>query len=171
MFRHQHYVPLLLFVLVFGVNLQAQEPEEGNCTNQDIATRPDCHRAIAFLHELQEAIRTNQPRKVASLVHFPLHGTARKSARTKADFIRNYGKIFNAGVRCVVLRAQDSEVWGNYSGFMIGSGMVWWDAIVPPDADFNSADFWTKYPFRVVSVCNTCVLPKNCEVNSTKPLK
>ncbi len=142
--------------------------EIGNCTARDSSTRPDCPRAIAFLHDVQSAVRTNQPEKVASLVSFPLRGVG-KLARTKADFIRNYDAIFNASVRCAILHADDSEVWGNYRGFTIERGTIWWDGIIPPHArvDVHSPDYWTKYPFKILTVNReSALLIKDCKPQS-----
>ena len=34
-------------------------------------------------------------------------------------------------VRAAILKATADDVWGNYRGFMIGDGVIWFDGIVP----------------------------------------
>jgi len=132
---------------------------EGNCATGGKPARPDCSRAIAFFSEFQTAFRDNDRKKVAGLIEYPLLTSLRGkrvSIRGAAELLSHYDEIFDGGVRCAVLGANAKSVWGNWQGFMIGNGEIWFDGIIPQreKPDPNSPDFWTKYPFKVKTVNN-----------------
>lgn len=128
----------------------------GNCTHPDPATRPDCPGAIAFLAKFQDALKRDDRPAVAALVHYPLLATPedRLRIRSRAQLLANFDKVFNASVRAAILSATPDDVWGNYRGFMIGRGVIWFDGIIPPSAHPNPSapDYWKKYPFKVITV-------------------
>lgn len=128
----------------------------GNCTHPDVATRPDCPGAIAFLAKFQDALKRDDRPAVAALVHYPLLATegGRKQIRSRAGLLAKFNSIFNAQVRAAILSATADDVWGNQNGFMIGRGVIWFDGIIPPNAhpDPSAPDDWKKYPFKVITV-------------------
>jgi hypothetical protein len=133
--------------------------EEGNCTQRDNSSRPDCPGAIAFLGKLQTTFRSNDRKTVASLVRYPLLTTLpskKVHIANQAQLLTHYDEIFDAGVRCAVLNATQKEVWGNWQGFMIGNGTIWFDGVIPRSekADTDAPDYWTKHPFKIVTVNN-----------------
>jgi hypothetical protein len=132
---------------------------EGNCATGGKPARPDCTRAIAFFSEFQTAFRDNDRKKVAALIEYPLLTSLRGkrvNVRGAAELLAHYDEIFDGGVRCAILSANAKSVWGNWQGFMIGNGAIWFDGIIPQreKPDPNSPDFWTKYPFKVKTVNN-----------------
>jgi hypothetical protein len=132
---------------------------EGNCATGGKPARPDCTRAIAFFSAFQNAFRANDRKKVAGLIEYPLLTSLRGkrvNVRGAAELLAHYDEIFDGGVRCAILSASAKSVWGNWQGFMIGNGEIWFDGIIPQreKADPNSSDFWTKYPFKVKTVNN-----------------
>jgi hypothetical protein len=48
--------------------------------------------------------------------------------RSREEFLSNYDKIFDAGVKCAILKAKKQDVWGNWQGFTVSNGAVWWEA-------------------------------------------
>lgn len=142
---------------------QANEP----CS---VGTRPDCSEAVEFLQKLQGAVRLNDPTQVARLVRIPLRASLRGKPvliRSRKRFIALYKEIFTPYVRCTVQKATPADVWGNYKGFMIGRGSVWWDkGVTTREAKAYAARHeeidWTKYPFRVITVNNDSELEENC---------
>jgi hypothetical protein len=122
--------------------------------------RPDCSQAIAFFSEFQTAFRDNDRKKVAGLIEYPLLTSLRRGKRVNTrravELLSHYDEIFDGGVRCAILGASAKSVWGNWKGFMIGNGEIWFDGIIPrrEKPDPNSPDFWTKYPFKVKTVNN-----------------
>jgi hypothetical protein len=53
-------------------------------------------------------------------------------------------------VRAAILQATADEVWGNYRGFMVGRGVIWFDAVISSDKSVPGDT--TKYPFKVITV-------------------
>ena len=126
---------------------------EGNCTHPDAATRPDCSGAIAFLAKFQDALKSNDHDAVASLVNYPLRTTPH-NIRSRAQLLANFDRIFTSAVRRAILKATADDVWGNYQGFMIGGGVIWFDGIIPRNEqpDLSAPDYWKKYPFKIITV-------------------
>ena len=143
---------LVLGPLVFLSVLQAQE----DCPS---GSRPDCPQAIAFFVEFQKAFRDNDRKKVASMISYPLltnlSGT-KVRIKGRTELLAHYDEVFDAEVRCAVLKATSNAVWGNWRGFTINLGEIWFDGIIPKGekADANAPDFWTKYPFKIRTVNN-----------------
>jgi hypothetical protein len=140
---------------------------QGNCTKIDSSTRPDCRRAIKFFLQLQDAIKRDDRKAVSSMISFPLLVTldGRKARiRNTREFLRNYDKIMTTSVRCAIVRSNSSDVWGKYSGFTIGSGTLWWDGVIPKSEtiDVRRADYWTRYPFKIITINKGYVSDHGC---------
>jgi hypothetical protein len=159
------YLAVLLALAIHGTPLAGaqkepvpQQPEPtGNCTHSEPAARPDCSGAIAFLAKFQNALKNNNREAIASLVNYPLRvpdavGTRR--IRSRAQLLANFDRVFTPPIRAAVLKATADDVWGNSHGFMIGRGVIWFEGIIPPNErpDASAADYWTKYPFKVITV-------------------
>ena len=148
--------PLLLALALWAPAFAHAQPGKavptGNCTHPDPSTRPDCPDAIAFLAKFQDALKRNDHAAVAALVNYPLLATPDKKIhiRSRAQLLANYDGVFNPEVRAAILKATADDVWGNARGFMVGRGVIWFDAIVPagPSAPGNAK----KYPFKIISV-------------------
>ena len=133
--------------------------QEGNCTKIDSSTRPDCPQAIAFFRHFQLAFKDNDRQSIASMVHYPLRTSKQKKTiyiHNKQQFFAEYDQIFDPGVRCEILRAQENNVWGNWQGFMIGQDAIWFDGIIPPNEkpDITAKDYWQKHPIKIITVNN-----------------
>ena len=151
-----------LFSLVLALSSPAlghaqEHVSQGNCTRADSAARPDCPDAIAFLAKFQDALKSNDHEAVAMLVNYPLLLTGaagRTQVRSRAQLLASFDGIFTPTVRSAILKATPDDVWGNYQGFMIGDGVIWFDGIIPrnqaahPSATGDSA----KYPFKLKTV-------------------
>jgi hypothetical protein len=138
--------------------------QSGNCTQIDSSTRPDCPGALAFFRSLQSALQKNDRRTVASLVTYPVltslhHKRVRISNRTQ--LLAHFNDVFDDGVRCAILKATEKDVWGNWQGFTVGSGAVWFDSVIPPSEhpDTKAPDYWTKYPFKIKTINNDAHYP------------
>ena len=159
--RNRGHIALLclLALAIAAVPLARAQPHasQGNCTHPGPATRPDCPDAIAFLEKFQAALKSNDHEAVALLVNYPLLITGaagRTQIRSRAQLLSSFDGIFTAAMRSAILKATPDDVWGNYQGFMIADGMIWFDGIVPrnqathPSATGNAA----KYPFKLITV-------------------
>jgi hypothetical protein len=158
-------IPLLYLVCVlacticapaFGYAQSDKAASEGNCTHPDPATRPECSGAIAFLAKFQDALKRHDREAVASLVNYPLlvTGGGKMRIRTRAQLLGSYQRVFISPVRTAILKANADDVWGNANGFMVGGGVIWFDAVIPRNEqpDVSAPDYWKKYPFKIITV-------------------
>ena len=53
-------------------------------------------------------------------------------------------------MRAAILQATADDVWGNYRGFMVGRGVIWFDVVIPSDKSVPGDT--KKYPFKVITV-------------------
>jgi hypothetical protein len=154
----------LLCAFLFALTLaaaplaRAQEPaSQGNCTHPGPDARPDCPDAIAFLAKFQDALKSNDHEAVALLVNYPLLITGaagRTHVRSRAQLLATFDGIFTTTVRSAILKATADDVWGNYQGFMIGDGVIWFDGILPRNQAGRPADpdDAAKHPFKLITV-------------------
>ncbi len=79
----------------------------------------------------------------------------------RKDFLRHFDEIFDAEVRCAVLNASAKDVWGNWQGFTVAGGALWFEGIIPQGEkpDIDAPDFWTKYPLKIKTVNNDAYYP------------
>lgn len=113
-------------------------------------SRPDCDEAISFFVRLQNAIRSDKRTDVASLVRYPLRVTLHRKKvliRNRKDLVQNYRGVFDNAVRCAIENAKRSDVWGNWRGFTVDAGPVWWEK--------STADS----PFLLIAVNNEAFYP------------
>ncbi|HEY1965094.1 MAG TPA: hypothetical protein VGG59_09195, partial [Acidobacteriaceae bacterium] len=147
---------LAISASALGYAQPGKAASDGNCTHPDPASRPDCSGAIAFLAKFQDALKRHDRDAVASLVNYPLLVTAggKTHIRSRAQFLANYQRVFTAPVRAAILKANADDVWGNSNGFMVGGGVIWFDAIIPRNEqpDVSAPDYWKKYPFKIITV-------------------
>lgn len=147
--------PFLLCLFLFGSAFAQSE----NCTQKDASTRPDCPQAIAFFQTFQAAFNNNDRQKVASLVSYPvltrLHHK-RVHITNAAQFRTHYNEIFDRQISCAILAASKRDVWGNWRGFMVARGAIWFDAIVPAGERANTScpDRSSRYPFKIITINN-----------------
>jgi hypothetical protein len=120
--------------------------------------RGDYDRALVFLHELQTALRSNNPVAVERFVHYPLradvegHGV---KIRNRAAFLRTYPKIFTPARRAAVLKARDSDLWWRDQGYSLPEGVIWFDAFMPLNQQFPPADspeFWQVGKLGLITI-------------------
>lgn len=147
---------VLVLLIVLTADLAAQT---GNCTTIDASTRPDCPGALKFFARVQTAIRTDDRQTVAALVKYPVPTTLnhkRVNIRSRKELLSHFDQVFDADVRCAVLGATEGDVWGNWQGFTIGDGVIWFDGVIPSQEkpDVTAPDYWTKYPFKIITVNN-----------------
>lgn len=133
--------------------------QTGNCTQTDGSTRPDCPGALAFFQSFQSALQKNDHQAVASLITYPVltslhHKRVRITKR--AQLLAHFDDIFDEGVRCAILNATEKDVWGNWQGFTVDGGAVWFDSIIPKGEhpDVKAPDFWKRYPFKIKTINN-----------------
>ena len=151
---------LLGFLLTLALGnapfaLAQQQASQGNCTHPDPATRPECPEAIAFLAKFQDALKSDDRKAVALLVNYPLLVTGaagRVHVRSRAQLLSGFDGIFTPAVHSAILKATPDDVWGNSHGFMIGDGVIWFDAVIPMKLAGHPTAPGAKYPFKLITV-------------------
>lgn len=118
-----------LILSLFLVRACLAQSDDKAC--QGPYARPDCHRAVAFFVKFQTAFGHDDRNGVAAMVAYPLrvHLNGKTGfIRNKQQLLANYDKVFDPVMRCAVLSAKKEDVWGNWQGFTINEGAVWWEA-------------------------------------------
>lgn len=135
-------------------------------------TLPDCDQAKAFFLKFQKAVDADQRQEVADMATYPLYSYRDGKTtvlRTKSELLSQYDSVFDAGTRCALKAASVEEVWGNWRGFTVSAGKIWWTRNIPRSASrsgaIQPADL-TKYPFEVITVNHSPETEKSCTGNA-----
>ena len=153
-------ISVLGLLLLFSTSGHSQEKPQ--------CTLPDCDQAKAFFQKFQHALDAGQKQEVVAMVRYPLHsyrngkGTIFKS---KTQLLAGYDTVFTAGVRCAIKTAVPDDVWGNWRGFTVSAGAIWWDRIIPNSATNLQPSDLSKYPFGVFGVNHSPETDKQCPSN------
>jgi hypothetical protein len=114
--------------LVAGMPLQP-------ASNQFAAAGIDNPQSVfKFLADLQQAVSSDDPASVASLVKFPVDvaiGKTRKRLPSSAEFQKAYAQIFDACLKRVVAATKRDDLAASWRGVMLGQGAIWFG--VDPD--------------------------------------
>lgn len=138
----------------------AQEPTQ--------CTLPDCEQAKAFFQKFQQAVDSDRRQDVAAMVRYPLktyRNGKSKAFQNKSQLIAGYDSIFDSQTRCAIKESKADDVWGNWRGFTVALGVIWWDRIIPKSASTQTADL-SKGSFGVFSVNHGGPMPQGCENSS-----
>jgi hypothetical protein len=161
---------LVVAVLVGPIRLpvvsRAQEKPE--------CTVADCDQAKDFFAKFQKAVDGNHRQEVVTLVRYPLRSYHKGKVtvfKTKAQLLAGYDTVFTVGVRCAIQSASLSDVWGNWRGFTIGAGAIWWERIIPNSATNMPTSDLSNYPFGVFSVNHSPETDKTCSLHPDVPLE
>ncbi len=108
------------------------------------------------------------------MIRYPLHSYRNGKAtvfKTKTSLLAGYDSVFTDGVRCAIKTASLDDVWGNWRGFTISAGAIWWDRIIPNSAGTPQPSDLSKYPFGVCGVNHSPETDKQCPANQDTPLQ
>jgi hypothetical protein len=167
------YRPNLLVVIGLSVSLIAlsaisSAQEKPGCT------LPDCNQAKTFFVKFQKAIGSNQKQDVVGMVRYPLRSYRNGKAtvfKTKSQLLVGYDTVFTPGVRCAIQTATPADVWGNWRGFTVRAGAIWWDRDIPNSATNVQTSDLSKYPFGVFGVNHSQETDKTCPLNQDVPVQ
>jgi hypothetical protein len=99
----------------------------------------ECLEATSFFQKFQLAIKDGDREDVASLIRYPLRVTLKGHKaliRNRWELLRNYDAVFDNAVRCAIANGRQSDVWGNWQGFTVDAGPIWWEKSTTPDSPF-----------------------------------
>ena len=131
---------------------------------------PDCAQAKAFFVKFQQVVGDDNREAAAAMVRYPLN-SYRNGKKTvianKTQLVAKFDTVFDAQTRCALKAANIEDVWGNWRGFTISMGLIWWDRIIPNSSkNVQSADL-TKYPFGVYGVNHGPEVAAECGTDGT----
>jgi hypothetical protein len=135
-------------------------------------TLPDCDQAKAFFAKFQQAVDGDKKQDVVAMVRYPLRSYRNGKAtvfKTNAQLLIGYETVFTPGLRCAIKAATVSDVWGNWRGFTISAGAIWWDRIIPNSPTNLQPSDPGKYPFGVFGVNHSPETDKQCPANQDIP--
>ena len=158
----RHYFGFLCLSFLCGLSCAAVGQEKPQCN------LPDCNEAKAFFQKFQQAVDSDQKPEVVAMIRYPLHSYRNGKAtvfKTKTQLLASYDTVFAAGVRCAIKTATLDGVWGNWRGFTISAGAIWWDRIIPSSATSPQPSDLSKYPFGVFGVNHSPETDKDCTGN------
>ena len=142
--------------------------EKPQCT-LPIATRP---RRSSRSFSRQSIADKKQ--EVVAMIRYPLNSYRNGKAtvfKTKTHLLASYDTVFTGGVRCAIKTATLDDVWGNWRGFTISAGAIWWDRIIPNSATNVQPSDLSKYPFGVFGVNHSPETDKQCPANQDIPVQ
>ena len=87
--------------------------------------------AARFLATLQDAVRTNDRAKLATMFRYPARvwdGKRTIVVRSRDEFLARAASVFDADLRRSILAATPDGLWANWQGVMFDSGRVWFGA-------------------------------------------
>jgi len=88
----------------------------------------------AFLGALQKAVASDERRKVASMIRYPIVAWARDRDvlfKTPASLVASYELVFTAPLKKTIAEARTECLFTNWKGVMIHDGEIWMNALSP----------------------------------------
>ena len=162
--RRRTQVAVVLTSALFLLCNAASAQEKSTCT------LPDCDQAKVFFQKLQQAVDEDNRQAVVAMVRYPLnsyHDGKKTVVASKAQFLAKFDTVIDAHTRCALKAASVQDVWGNWRGFTVGAGLIWWNRIIPKSSKNVQAPALTKYPFGVYGVNHGPEVAAGCWTNTT----
>ena len=79
----------------------------------------------AYLAELKEAVKSNDPEKIAAFIAYPCYFNGPQKIKNKTAFKKLYPQLFTQKIKTLILEATLEELFVNWHGFMMGNGEIW----------------------------------------------
>jgi hypothetical protein len=135
-------ITVLILLLIGSTTCRAQETKAPPCGGSDTVDKLGADTAKntrAFVAHLQELVRTGDKKAIASEISYPLrvNETANgkpthTSIRSPQQFIAAYDRLLTENVKSAILNPTAIPcLFGNYQGFMIGDGQLWFQETSP----------------------------------------
>jgi hypothetical protein len=131
-----------LIILVAGLTASAGQsagtkatPCEGNVSLPMFSEVGTSEAVVkAFLVALQKAVASDDRRKVASMIRYPIYAWARDRDvlfKTPASLVASYELVFTAPLKKTIAEARMECLFTNWQGVMIHDGEIWMNALHP----------------------------------------
>jgi hypothetical protein len=121
-------IPLVLFciALAFGYPLIKEQDRFSVAGLND-------GEVEAFFVSFREAIATEDKKKVASLMSYPIKVTLKTGRRQKIgndlEFIQSYDRIFSDEFKALIKKTELKDLWAKSSGVAMPRGELWFSGI------------------------------------------
>jgi hypothetical protein len=104
--------------IVAGVALAAATAARNEAAAQDVPPK------LAFVRDVQQALRANDKAWLAGAMRYPVRYFGRRTMliRNRSWFVAHYSSIFDAELRAAVLAQDPNNVFENWQGMMVGEG-------------------------------------------------
>jgi len=79
----------------------------------------------AYLAELKEAVKSNDPDKIAAFIAYPCYFNGPQKIKNKTAFKKLYPQLFTQKIKTLILEATLEELFVRPEGFMMGNGEIW----------------------------------------------
>ena len=159
-------IVVLALLTVSAITFSGQETSSPPLGCRYEGDAADCKDAFSFFHKLKAAVSANQRDSVALMVRYPVRTEIDDKPvwiATRQSFLAHYDEVVNPAERCAITAAADSDVWGNWQGYTIGSGVVWWEKEASKDDQKPGQEIdWTGIPFKVKTFNNIDVMTEGC---------
>ncbi|HMB91637.1 MAG TPA: hypothetical protein VKP65_12365 [Rhodothermales bacterium] len=142
-------VCLIVALCLWGCQSQEQAEPEGTRSDATVeetvpqvshgdftAAGLETGEVETFFASLEQAIASDNRRKVASLIAYPLTVDLAEeplTLRDEGDFVRAYEAIVTDAVKQVVADAEVATLFANWQGVRIGQGEVWFSGVYEED--------------------------------------
>jgi len=146
-------IALIAVALAFSFTVangfgKSAAPTESACGSETAASRlKDATRAVAFFERLRTAVGRDDRNAVAEMVHFPLRVNGKYRVKNRKEFLRFYARVFDPNVRKAIEWQRAECLFGNWQGFTIEGGYVWFEYTLK-DSNFKviavNNDSWSR---------------------------
>lgn len=130
-------IKILLLISFFCTPALTYANEASTIPNNCGVNGIDYNKAVELVMQLQNAIKLDDPKKISSLIHYPLTvNKINKSPKLKptkliiknpTSFIKKYNLIITKEMKDKILAQNPQDIFCNYQGAMIASGAVWFN--------------------------------------------
>jgi len=98
----------------------------------------DVEQARAWFADLKKSIEARDEEQLITMVHFPVviaSDTSRYKIDTPEEFLSQYDKIITPRLKSILDCTSFDQLWANYSGISVGSGVIIFESIYLNDND------------------------------------
>jgi hypothetical protein len=150
---------LMVALCLWGCQSQEQAEPEGAAVDSTVqesvppvsdgdftAAGLETGEVETFFASLEQAVASDNRRKVASLIAYPLTVDVAGeplTIRDEADFVRAYDAVVTNAVKQAIADADAETLFANWQGVRIGQGEVWFSGVYEED-DVEEQDYVLK---------------------------
>jgi hypothetical protein len=120
--------------------IQDQKAADEDTNRYEVAGISDPAEFEKTFNTIKELVARNDKEEVAAYVLYPLnvnHGSARRTIRTKQEFIKEYDTLMTIKVKKALANQNVKDTFVNYQGVMVGNGEIWFGISLASDKKYG----------------------------------